>query len=231
LGGNISDVVLSDLTIHCNRFDWFWAGDGQPFHFRITRLSEFNQEPAKPGELPPGSIRNVTIRNVRAHAKGSSLIHGHPESWLDQIRLENVRLTMATDPAAPFDQAEHALQFRWAKNLTVKNVEVSWEKPTLAAWRSALSFEHVSNLALDGFTGSGAWPDQVVPVVFNQVRDALIRESRASGGATVFLQVNGQDSRDIRLRGNDFGKVRTPYRLESGVRTNAVKILGKTVPK
>jgi len=39
LGGDISDVVLSNLTIDCNRFDWFWAGDGQPFFFRITRLS------------------------------------------------------------------------------------------------------------------------------------------------------------------------------------------------
>src|SRR5205823_3120174 len=62
LGGSISDVALSDLTIHCNRFDWFWAGDGQPFQFRITRLSEFNHEPAKPGEPPPGSIRNILIR-------------------------------------------------------------------------------------------------------------------------------------------------------------------------
>ena len=24
-GGDISNVVLSNLTIHCNRFDWFWA--------------------------------------------------------------------------------------------------------------------------------------------------------------------------------------------------------------
>lgn len=229
LGGDISDVVLSDLTIDCNRFDWFWAGDGQPFRFRITRLSEFNQEPAQPGELPPGTIRNVTIRNVRAHAKGSSLIHGHAERWLDHIHFENVRLTMATDPAAPFDQAEHAFQFRWAKNVTVKNVEVSWEKPTLAAWRSALSFADVSELVLEGFNGSGAWPDPVVPVVFNQVRDALIRESRTPGAATAFLQIIGQESRDIRLQGNDFGKARIPYRLEPGVRTNAVKVLERTV--
>lgn len=128
-GGDISDVVLSDLTIHCNRFDWFWAGDGQPFFFRITRLSEFTKEPAKPGERPPGTIRNITIRNVIAHAKGTSRFYGHAESWLDGLSLENVRLSMAADPTAPFDYADHALEFRRVRNLKMKSVEVSWENP------------------------------------------------------------------------------------------------------
>jgi len=215
LGGYISDVVLSDLTIDCNRFDWFWAGDGQPFTFRITRLSEFNHEPAQPGESPPGSIRNVQIRNVVAHAKGSSSIHGHVESWLDGISFENIKLRLSADLDAPYDKAEHALEVRWAKNVKFRNVEVSWDKPDLKQWKSALYFEDISGLQLDDFAGRGAWPDRDVPaMVLNGVSGAMLRNSRALDGTKLFLKVMGQGSRDICLQSNDFRKAEFPYQID-----------------
>lgn len=232
LGGSITDVVLSNLTIHCNRFDWFWSGDRQPFHFRVTRLSEFNQEPPKPGEPSPGSIRNVSIRNIVARAKGSSLIHGHPESPLEAIHFENVKLFLAADPAAPFDRAEHALDFRRARNLKVQGVQVVWETPPLTAWRSALYFEAIHRLELDGFSGGGAWPDREEPaVVLNQVSDSVVRHSQAVDGSTVFLKILGSDSRDIELRDNDLRSARVPYQLGQDVKSNAVRLLPNELPK
>jgi hypothetical protein len=231
LGGHISDVVLSSLTIHCNRFDWFWSGDGQPFHFRVTRLSEFNKEPAKPGEPPPGSIRNITIRNVTAHAKGSSLIQGHPENWLDGINLENLKLFLSADPAAPFDKAEHALDFRRAKNVKVKEVEVFWEKPALEAWKSALYFEEVTGLELDVVAGRAAWPGRDVPaVVLNNVMGASVRRSRAIEGANVFLKITGPLSRDICVEGNDFRHAKIPIQVGPDVTAGTVKLLENVLP-
>ena len=232
LGGEISDVLLSDLSIDCNRFDWFWAGDGQPFFFRITRLSEFNHEPPKPGEPPLGSIRNVTIRNVTARAKGSSLIHGHPESWLDGIRLENLKLVVSTDPAAPYDRATNALDLRWAKNVRLKDVEVCWEKPALEAWQSALYFEGIDGLELDGFTGGAAWPDRDVPaVVFNQVSDAMLCHARAPEGTKVFLGVMGQGSRGILLQENDLSKAKVPWRIGRGIRPGVLQVVQEGRPR
>jgi hypothetical protein len=231
LGGRISDVVLSDLTIYCNRFDWFWAGDGQPFFFRITRLSEFNHEPPKAGEPPLGSIGNIVIRNVTAHAKGSSLIHGHPESRLDGVSLARVRLFVSADPAAPFDSAEHGLSFRWVKNVTLNDVKVSWQTPKFGKWKSALSFEDVSNLELDGFSGRGAWPDRDVPlVVLNQVSDAIVRHSRALDGTGVFLGIMGSGSDRICVRNNDFRKARIPWQISQGVEAGAVFTLENRLP-
>jgi hypothetical protein len=232
LGGYITDVMLSNLTIDCRRFDWFWAGDGQPFHFRITRVSELTQEPPQPGEPPPGSIRNVVIRDVIAHAKGSSPIHGHAESWLDGISFENIKLFLAADPAAPFDRAEHALHFRWARNLKIKDVEVFWQQPALENWKSALCLEDINDLVVDGFAGRGAWPDRDVPaVVLNKVSDAIVRHSRALDGTQVFLQVMGQDSRNIYFHGNDLRRAKVPWRLEEGVKADTVKILENSLPQ
>jgi hypothetical protein len=231
LGGEITDVLLSNLTIDCNRFDWFWSGDGQPFFFRITRLSEFNHEPRKPSDPPLGAIRNIVIRNITARAKGSSLIQGHPESWLDNIRLENVDLFLSTDPAAPFDKADHALRFRCAKNLQVRNLTVRWAHPPLDQWKSPLYFEQIAGLELESFSGQGPWVDRDAPaVVLNQVSDAVIRRSQALFGTTVFLNVLGRDSHDILLQDNDLRNAAVPYRPGKDVRTDAVRMVEQTFP-
>ena len=230
-GGDISDVVLSRLTIHCNRFDWFWAGDGQPFHFRVVPFSELNKEPAKPGELPPGEIRNIAIRDVTAHGKGTSRIYGHRESPLDKVTLENVKLFLAADPAAAFDYADHVLDIRWAKNLKIKDVDVSWEGTPLKAWKNALYLQDIRGLELNGFAGRGA-PDRNAPaVVLNQVSKAAIRNSRALTGTTVFLRAEGPQSRGIRIEGNDFREAAIPYQIDADLPAAAVRILGNRFPE
>jgi hypothetical protein len=107
-GGIVEDVVLSNLTIETRRFDWFWWGDGDPLHFNIKRRSEVdgvkrNNEPAA------GKIRNVLIQNVIAHGTGPSVINGHPASWLEGVRLDNVKLFVASDPSAPYEHTATAL--------------------------------------------------------------------------------------------------------------------------
>jgi hypothetical protein len=221
-GGGISDVVLSNLTIHCKRYDWFWAGDGQPFYFRTTRTSELNKEPAKPGEPPPGKIRNILIRDVVAHAQGSSTLYGHAENWLEGITLENVRLFMTSHPAAPFDYAEHGIEFRRIKNLKLKDVAVTWEKPSLKAWQSALYFEDISGLDLNGVAGRGATQD-VPAVLLNNVAGAVIQKSRVSEGTGVFFKALGRESREIRLQGNDLRRAKVPYQIDEAVPAGAVK--------
>jgi hypothetical protein len=226
LGGSISNVMISDVRIHCNRFDWFWAGDGQPFHFRVTRLSEFNREPPKPDEPPPGSIRNVVISNVTAQAKGSSRMYGHRESWLEGIRLVNVKLSLSTDPAAPFDTADHALKIHCASNVTLSNVQVIWEKPSLKSWKSALVLDEVHRAEVDRFVGAAPGPEIQEPVMlFNQVAGAQIRHSTVAGDSPLFLKVTGADSRGIILRSNEYRSTTTAYRLDPGVRTNAVSLI------
>ena len=223
-GGEIRDVVLSDLTIHCNRFDWFWAGDGQPFHFRVMRHSEWNRQPIQPGEPPPGVMRNITIRNVTAHGKGSSLIFGHPESWLEGLRFENVRLFLSADPAAPYDTATNALNFRYARNLELKDVSVTWERPSLKAWQSALAFDAIDGLELDGFTGRQAWTESDAPgVQFQNVTNARITRATAPDGTGVFLDV-GTGSRAIQWQRNGLQKAKIPWRIAPGVPVEAWKL-------
>lgn len=232
LGGPIGDVELSDLDIRCRRYDWFWAGDGQPFDFRVTRLSEFNKQPPQPGEPDPGAIQRISIRNVTAQAQGTSRIHGHPDRWLEGIRLENVRVLMSADPAAPFDVARHALDFRWARNLRLKHVEVRWGYPALPAWESALYFEDVADLEVTGFKGRSAWPERgSAAVCFQSVCQAQLRRCRAARGTGLFFKVQGPRSRQIVLEHNHLRCAQIPWQLAAEVEPGAIQAQHNRLPR
>ena len=119
-GGAVENVVLSNLTIDTVRYDWFWWGDGEPFHFNIRKRSEVHANWPPEKDRPAGAIRNVKIQNVIARGYGSSVCNGHPDSWLDDVSFENVKLTVAHDPGAAYDKAVHGLVFKQARNLRLQ---------------------------------------------------------------------------------------------------------------
>jgi len=223
-GGYVENVVLSNLVINTQRFDWFWWGNGDPLYFTIQRRSESQGLPPKPDEPPAGSIRNVIVRNVIAHGKGSCLIVGHPQSWLQNISLENIKLFLSTDPEAAYDRTVNAMQFRFARDLKVRDLQVNWEKPELNQWQSALYFQDVQGLNLDGFVGGPAKLQTDIPaVVFDRVEDATIRNSTARPGTQVFLKVKGPQSSRIYLIDNEFHELRSHYLVDADVKEGTVK--------
>ncbi len=98
-------------------------------------------------EPPAGVIRNISIRNVIAHGTGTSTINGHPDSWLDGIRFDNVRLFVSHDPQAPYENTQSALNLRYARNVTMKDVEIRWEKPESPTWKTGLQVDQRRGLA------------------------------------------------------------------------------------
>jgi hypothetical protein len=225
-GGDISNVVISNITMDLHRFDWFWAGDGNAFNFELRRLSEWNDEPRKAGETGPGSIHNVIIHDVIVHSQGESTIYGHPESYLSGVTFENIKFFISSNPDSPYDMAKDALSFRWIKDLKLRNIEVNWEKPAYDKWESALSLEDIDGLQVDGFSGIAAWPDRDLPAIaLKNVQNATLRNMDAMPGNNIFLKVSGAQSRDIHLLENNFHDAKVPYRIDSDVQPDVVTAL------
>ncbi len=147
-GGIVEDVLVSNVAIETRRFDWFWWGDGDPIHFNIKRRSEVDGT-KRANEPAAGLIRNVTIQNVIAHGAGNSVVNGHPDSWLDGVRFDNVRLFVRHDPQAPYEHTATALTVRQARNFELSNVVVAWEEPAAQTWQNGLRVEEVKDLLLD----------------------------------------------------------------------------------
>jgi hypothetical protein len=227
-GGVVENVVISGLTIDCVRHDWFWWGDGEPFHFNIKKRSEIHKNWKKEDDRPAGVIRNVLLRDIIARGRGASVCLGHPDNPLDGITLDNVKLFLAHDPAAPYDKAVDALTFRWAKNLKLRNVEISWEGPAYAPWRSALHIRDVAGLDLDGVaagrapsSGASASP----AVVLLDVRDVLVRDGRSAPGTETYTAVDGKACEEIVFLGNDVRNAAKPFITGPGVKPGVVRIL------
>jgi hypothetical protein len=221
-GGVVENVVISNVVINTNRFDWFWWGNGDPIYFTVQRRSESLGVPLKPDEPPAGVIRHVILRNIIAHGQGSCLILGHPNSWLEDINLENIKLYQSTDPAAAYDRSVHAMYFHYAKNLKVKDLQVQWEKPESAKWQSALYFQEVNGLRVEGFTGAPA-KAEFPGMVLDQVEGGAIVNSRALPGTGLFLRVTGTKTRDINLFGNELHAADAPFKIDAGVSSAAVR--------
>jgi polygalacturonase len=185
-GGIVEDVVISNVTIETRRFDWFWWGDGDPIHFNIKRRSEVDGT-KRENEAPAGIIRNVSIRNVIAHGAGTSAINGHPDSWLDGIHLDNVHLFVSHDPQAQYENTQSALTLRYARNFSMKDVEIHWEKPESPTWKAGMEIGDVRDLLLEGV-------DVPTRMALTNVENVTIRQSR-----TPAIQVSGAKSRGIRL--------------------------------
>src|SRR5580658_6101472 len=196
-GGIVEDVVISDVSIETRRFDWFWWGDGDPIHFNIKRRSEVDGT-KREHEPPAGIIRNVSISNVIAHGTGTSAINGHPDSWLENIHLDNVRLFVSHDPAAPYESTRKAIALRQARDFSIKDSEVRWEQPHSATWQSGFTAEDVENLRLDTVDVEAAPASNAPAIELTNATKVTLQSLRAE---TIHLA--GKATREIRLLQTD----------------------------
>jgi hypothetical protein len=168
-------------------------------------------------------IRNVILRNVLARGVGPCLIHGHPDSPLENISLENVRLEIAGDPEAPYPKGENAITLENARNFCLKEVEIAWESPNWEGWRSALAVQNAQGLILDGVFARPAPGSPDAPaILLKDTQDAVVKHCAARAITGVFLELVGESTQDILLWANDTRRARTPVKLARGVKESAL---------
>lgn len=210
-GGIVEDVVIDNITIDTRRFDWFWWGDGDPIHFNIKRRSEvdgrtYDHEPAA------GIIRNVTISNVIAHGQGTSMLRGHPDSWLQGIRLNHVRLFVSHGADAPYESTAAGMTLEYARDVAMNDVEIRWEKPGADTWQSGLAVDNVQDLALNGVRIDAPPGSTQAALRLKDADGVWARQSRIPS-----IDVTGSKSRAIRL-------LDTESKVTSGPGVEAVTI-------
>lgn len=205
-GGNISDIIFTNLTIETNRRHWNWWGSAELFKFALGKRRPNSKL---------GSIRNVVVDNVVAHVRGTSTITGHPERRIEGVTISNVQMFMLEENYKD-KRARDAIRVEGVDGLRLRNVSVKWaEDKTEPKWAGAAVFRDVTGLELDNFTGRQGLKGGTAPALtFENVKDAVVRNSRADEGCGVFLLVRGNAS-GIRLRNNDLDNARKPVEFES----------------
>ena len=192
-GGVVEDVVISNVSIETRRFDWFWWGDGDPIHFNIQRRSEVDGI-KRDNEPPAGKIRNVEISNLIAHGAGTSAINGHPDSWLENIHLDDVRLFVSHDRSAPYENTRTAIALRQARGFSIKDSQIRWGQPQAETWQSGLTAEDVEDLRFETLDVQAA-PVSTRPVI--ELKNANRVTLQSLRAETIHLA--GSGTREVRL--------------------------------
>jgi polygalacturonase len=190
----------------------------------------------------PGTIQNVSISNlVATGATITSDISGLPGYPVERVTLDGINITMRGGekegkgldvPEFPEKYPEAGMfgilpafgfYARHAAGLTLSNVQVRWDNPDA---RPAMVFDDVKSLDMDNFragTASGSSP----MVWMNNVVDALVRGSRPVPTQT-FLRLSGDQTKEIKLLGNDFTHVQQPVEFQGVPKSAATEIANFT---
>jgi hypothetical protein len=158
-GATVSDVRFANITFETSRRHWNWWGSAEVMKFVLKKRT--------PGS-PLGRIQNITIDGVQGTARGTSLVVGHADRRLENITVANLRVKMLAEDE-PDKRATHALVFQGIDGLTLRNVDVSWdrEKPE-PKWGSALVLRDISDLVLQDFRGQAAQAAGPVPAILRE---------------------------------------------------------------
>jgi len=203
-GATVEDVLIANVTVDLGRRHWNWWGSAELLHFVLKRRTP---------ESRLGAVRNVVVRDVVAHAQGTSRIAGHAERPIENVTLSGIQLFMAPE-STPDKRATHALVAEGVDRLRIRDLEVRWaEDHPEPRWQSAVVVRKARDVELAGFVGTSAPGMTGVPaVVLEDVDGALVRGCRPLTGR--FLHLGGS-SRAIRLVGNDFSAARVPVSYAS----------------
>lgn len=165
--GGISNVVFRDIRLVSRYHSDPWWGRGEAISFTaIPRTTN----------TVLGRLQNVWVENVSGRAENSVRINGTPQSRIEDVRLENVSVTLANwtkYPGRVYDNrptkvwpaieahAPDGFNLRFADRVTLDHCSAGW-RSTWPAGCNAVSAEDVTALRIWKFEGDSAAHPMVV---------------------------------------------------------------------
>lgn len=193
-------------------------------------------------DIPCGTVKNVSISNITARGDGGVFISGTPESHIDGVTLDNIRITMRgdvrkewhEDPPYPFyvwghHRAPYDIFCRYVDDLKLRDVQYIWNEPEKPEWGSAIRCIEANNLIVDGFQGRQAVGSGKPAVELTKVKNALFRNCLAPEGTGTFLKI-GEGCSHIGLMGNDFSYAEKVYEVKEAELDKEVFTSGNRTP-
>ena len=155
----------------------------------------------------------------------AAFLYGLAEMPVEDIALSDVSISMALDgvPGYP-DMADDlelmqraGLFVSHARGLRLHNVEVTGQVGP------ALRLADSADIEINASTTRTPSADAPV-ILMRNVDGALVHGCHAHAGTDVFLQVEGQDTREITLAGNYLARARQPLQTAADVHPDAASV-------
>ena len=213
-GANVSDVLVSNITMDLKRRHWNWWGDAQVFNLVLKKRRDSSRE---------GSIRNVRISDIVAHAQGTSRITSLLKTPVEDFTLSNVKIFMEAE-STPDKRTSDAMQFKNVSGLKVKDVEIYWaEDNTEPKWKSALVLEKVNGFELQGLKVRQAFfPSAVPAVTVVNCTGGIIFNCIAQQHTGTFFHFSGNRTSNITFEKNFTSNAAKPVTIAGNVKPGTI---------
>lgn len=210
-----------------------------------------------PRMMPPGKIRHLQFRGIRAVVKldppsikpdrnGSMFFHGHPNSKIEDITLEDIDITFPGGGSLgdanrrdiiDMDQIDYRVGGYWTDDKTVwgippayglyarhvKGLTLSNVKLGLASTdvRSAATFIDCDRLELTQIY-TQCQPERPIITMVNSSNAVL--SNVQSESRSVLLRLEGKTSRDVELLNNDKRHFSRMFECDDGANASSISI-------
>ena len=221
--GNIENVVFSNITIDTRLHTGHWWGHGEPIH--ISAVPGFEG-------VRVGEIKNIRFSEIVAKSESGILVWGLPESRIQNLSFDHIRLQILPSPLAAtyggnfdlrntltlemgiFKHDIPAIYCRYVQGLKIQDFDLSWVEPLADYLSHGIECEYFEDVTIDGFKGrQGAKAPNGAAIALEHGKTVSIRNSQAIDGTDTFLLVS--DVMDQRLFvNNDLSKAKTAFRPE-----------------
>jgi hypothetical protein len=183
-----------------NNISMTLSGGGQPVYMTSYPRSRLPEPGARrEEERPPGTVRSILISNVTAVADGCVFLCGMRERPLEGVVLDNIRIRMV---GGRHRQPHYDVYCRYADDLKIRNIRITWETPEKPEWGSAIRCRDVSNLEIDGFNGRQALGSDAPAVSLAGAKHVYIHDCWAAEGAGDFVRLGPGTSGVARMNNN-----------------------------
>jgi polygalacturonase len=234
-GAALRNVVISDITM---------VDVKTPMLFRLgSRLSVFRKD--QDTQQPTGTFENVVVKNVKAIAADSAqlkppsgiLITGVPGHYITNLTLENIEIDLLGTGTA--DNARHAVpeaidQYpevktfgpiipaygvwaRHVKGLKLKNITFRIKNNDL---RPVFVCEDGKDIEMTGWNLPATNGAESI-VRLENVDGAIISNNDVKGESAIFVKVEGENSRAVRVTKNKTGSIKKTIDVAADVKPGA----------
>ncbi|ESW34264.1 hypothetical protein PHAVU_001G138000 [Phaseolus vulgaris] len=163
-GGNVSDIVFSNINISTRYYDPLWWGRAEPIYVTSCPRNSASKE---------ASISDVFFINITANSENGIFLSGSKRGLLRNLRFINMDVTYRrfTNYAGGLldyrpgcqELVKHrtaGIMMEHIEGLEVKNVEIRWSNNQLEQWNNPLEFKPstVNNISFLNFS-SGFYTD------------------------------------------------------------------------
>jgi parallel beta-helix repeat protein len=158
-GGNMENMIFSNIIISTRLHSGQWWGHGEPIH--ISSVPGL-------GAKETGSISNIRFSNINADSESGIVIYGSGKGSIRDIYFDNVDLNIRKSPLEagyggnidlrPVNDVQlgifsHTIPAIFAigvETLTVRNIQVSWGSGLPGYFNHALECMRFGSIVIDG---------------------------------------------------------------------------------